>query len=204
MVMNVGQYTIYTYLLIHINFKIININKILTHRDSFSKVIEIELANFEVAIKRKIMIFPKTNIEEKLKNLKIKGSEKDRILEQVNQILKEDDSNQRRIEKNIVVNRNEVANNFDFELLETDDIYHINQIKHICVNYRLRFLASKYFKGEIPQEAIHKIKLLEKTHKIEVKGFKIIAPSRLFKLKDKNDPLLFAQIGNDYFYLIHK
>ncbi|MEJ2585574.1 MAG: hypothetical protein P8Z38_11250, partial [Robiginitalea sp.] len=33
---------------------------------------------------------------------------------------------------------------------------------------------------------------------------KIIAPSRLFKLEDKDDPLLFVPMGNDYFYLIHK
>lgn len=147
------------------------------------------------------MIFQKTNIEEKLKNLKIKGLEKNRILEQVHQILKDDNSNQERIEKNIVGSRNEIANNFDFDLLKTENI---NQIKHICVDYRLRFLDAKYFKGEIPQEAIHKIKHLEKTHKIEMKGFKIIAPSKLFKLEDKNDPLLLAPIGNDYFYLIHK
>ena len=31
-----------------------------------------------------------------------------------------------------------------------------------------------------------------------------IAPSKLFKLEDKDDPLLFAPIGNGYYYLIHK
>lgn len=150
------------------------------------------------------MIFPKTNIEEKLKNIKIKGLETEVILEQVHQILKEENLNQERIEKNIVGSQNRIVNNFDFDFLETKYIYHINQIKYICIDYRLRFLDAKYFKGEIPKEAIHKIKHLEKTHNIEVKGFKIIAPSKLFKLEDKNDPLLLVPIGNDYFYLIHK
>lgn len=150
------------------------------------------------------MIFPRTNIEEKLKNLKIKGLETEGILEQVYQILKDDNSKQKCIEKNIARSQNKIVNNFDFDLLETENIYHINHIKQICVDYRLRFLDAKYFKGEIPQEAIYKIKHLEKTHKIEVKGFKIIAPSKLFKLEDKNDPLLLTPIGNDYFYLIHK
>ncbi|MGI9548235.1 MAG: hypothetical protein ACR2MM_13405, partial [Flavobacteriaceae bacterium] len=45
---------------------------------------------------------------------------------------------------------------------------------------------------------------LEKAHQIQLKGFKIMAPSKLFKLKDKDDPLLFAPIGNGYYYLIHK
>ncbi|HET8736234.1 MAG TPA: hypothetical protein VFM69_06530, partial [Pricia sp.] len=83
-------------------------------------------------------------------------------------------------------------------------IYHLDQIKKICIDYRLRFLNSKYFKGEIPPTVISKIKRLEQEHGIEIEGFKIIAPSRLFKLEDRDDPLLFAPIGNRYFYLIHK
>ena len=97
-----------------------------------------------------------------------------------------------------------IDNNFEFDLLETDRIYHVQQIKKICIDYRLRFLDSKYFKGKIPQEAISKIKHLEKQHDIKIGGFKIVAPSKLFKLEDKDDPLLFVPIGNDYFYLIHK
>tara|TARA_B100000963_G_C22422271_1_gene578198 strand:- start:355 stop:717 length:363 start_codon:yes stop_codon:yes gene_type:complete len=31
-----------------------------------------------------------------------------------------------------------------------------------------------------------------------------MAPSKLFKLKNADDPLLFASLGNDYFYLIDK
>jgi len=31
-----------------------------------------------------------------------------------------------------------------------------------------------------------------------------MAPSKLFKLKNPDDPLLFAPIGNGYYYLIHK
>ena len=31
-----------------------------------------------------------------------------------------------------------------------------------------------------------------------------MAPSKLFKLENADDPLLFAPIGNDYYYLIHK
>lgn len=150
------------------------------------------------------MFLKKTNIEEKLAGAKIDAAKSLDILQEVRQILKTDTDNQERIEKNISGSRKVVENQFDFDQLETDKIFHIDQIKHICIDYRLRFLSSKYFKGDIPQEAIFKIKELEKNHAIEVKGFKIIAPSKLFKLKDKDDPLLFAPIGNDYFYLIHK
>ena len=56
----------------------------------------------------------------------------------------------------------------------------------------------------MPHEVISKIKNLEKEHHTELKGFKILAPSKLFKLDDRDDPILFAPIGNDYYYLIHK
>jgi hypothetical protein len=72
------------------------------------------------------------------------------------------------------------------------------------VDYRLRFLDSNLFKGDIPQEAITEIKKLNKSHDTELKGFKIIAPSKLFKLENADDPILLAPIGNGYYYFIHK
>ena len=150
------------------------------------------------------MFFQKTNIEDKLVGLKNKTRNADTTLSQVYDILNAHQENQERIEQNIALGKKGIVNHFNFDLLETDKIYHISQIKNVCIDYRLRFLDSKYFKGDIPHEAFQKITQIEKQHEIEVTGFKIIAPSKLFKLKDKDDPLLFAPIGNDYFYLIHK
>ena len=31
-----------------------------------------------------------------------------------------------------------------------------------------------------------------------------MAPSKLFRLKNTDDPLLFVPLGNSYFYLVHK
>lgn len=145
------------------------------------------------------MLMPKTNIEEKLAKVKKKGTAEETTLSEVQQLLRKF-----RIEHHLTQGHSALKNPFHFDALETKNIYHIEQIKEICIDYRLRFLDSKYFKGSIPEEAIRKIKKLEEQHGIEIKGFKIIAPSKLFKLEDKDDPLLFAPIGNDYFYLIHK
>ncbi|MEO0527226.1 MAG: hypothetical protein AAFZ89_08375, partial [Bacteroidota bacterium] len=150
------------------------------------------------------MFLKKTNIEEKLAKYKTTDVKEEHIIQNVYRLLQQDSETVEKIEKNINGVSNTVYNQFNFDLLETDRIYHIDQIKDICIDYRLRFLNSTYFKGKIPQEAISKIKHLQKIHGIEIKGFKIIAPSKLFKLEDKDDPLLFAPIGNDYFYLIHK
>ncbi len=95
-------------------------------------------------------------------------------------------------------------NNFDIDRVDTDSIFHITQIQKICGDYRLRFLDTKYFKGNYPVEVMSKIDALEKEHETTLDGFKIIAPSKLFRLDKADDPLLFAPMGNGYFYLIHK
>jgi len=97
-----------------------------------------------------------------------------------------------------------LANQFDFDLLETSRIYHLDQIRDICIEYRLRFLDLSYFKPQLPEEAKTAISDLESVHDTRLEGMKILAPSRLFKLEDKDDPLLFVPMGNNYFYLIHK
>jgi hypothetical protein len=150
------------------------------------------------------MLFDKTNIETQLAKRKLKALKSNEMLEQVYHILNNHQQNKKRIAENIFQSKKALSNDFTFDLLETDRLYHIDQIKSVCIDYRLRFLDSKYFKGVIPQEALSKIEAMEKEHQIEIKGFKIVAPSKLFKLEDKDDPLLFAPIGNDYFYLIHK
>ena len=98
----------------------------------------------------------------------------------------------------------DTTNHFHFDLLETDKIYHLEEIKEVCIDYRLRFLDVKYFKGTIPQAAKDKIADLENAHQTSIDGFKIMAPSVMFRLAKTDDPLLFAPLGNDYFYLIHK
>jgi hypothetical protein len=68
----------------------------------------------------------------------------------------------------------------------------------------LRFLPSSFFKGEIPEEGISKIHSEEKTHQTQLRNLHIVAPSKKLKLENADDPLLFAPLGNDYFYFIYK
>lgn len=151
------------------------------------------------------MFLQKTNIQDKLVREKAKNPMAEQhLLNEVFTILKDIDVQHQRIKKSIENGGGSLTNNFEFDLLESSRIFHLTDIKKICIDYRLRFLDSRYFKGKIPVEGISKIKSLEKEHQIELKGFKIIAPSKLFKLEDKDDPLLFAPIGNGYFYLIHQ
>jgi hypothetical protein len=145
------------------------------------------------------------NLLEKLNRERDKV-DKNQILNDVktylDQLVREDSQ----IEESILGNQynDEVINTLNFDKMESNRIYHISQIQKICVNYRLRFLESHLFKGDLPVEAIQEVKRLNKEHDTELKGFKIMAPSKLFKLKNADDPLLMAPIGNGYYYFIHK
>lgn len=142
---------------------------------------------------------------EKLNRERLKVNE-EQILNDVksylDQLIQDDSS----IEKNVLETRydDDIFNTLDFDKLESNRIYHISQIEKICVNYRLRFLESNLFKGDLPQEAVQEIKRLNTEHDTELKGFKVMAPSKLFKLKNADDPILMAPIGNGYYYFIHK
>ncbi len=145
----------------------------------------------------------KINLKEKLDAERGKCNE-EVLLQQVNQLLSKPTFREE-IDERISENSNfKLPNNFQFDLLETSKIYHISQIEKICINYRLRFLDAKFFKGDIPQEAYSTIKDLENKHHIKVDNFKIIAPAKLFKLENADDPILLASMGNDYYYFIHK
>jgi len=91
------------------------------------------------------------------------------------------------------------------ENLEEDKIFSLDEIKALCLKYRLRFLSTKYFNKEYPQEAIRKIKETEALSGQQIDAFAILAPAQMFNLEDANkDPLLFAPLDDGRFYLIHK
>ena len=148
------------------------------------------------------MNFNTVDLHEELQ--KIKKKSKVDILDEVHSILNEDLQKEAKIVDKLQGNNNDRPV-YDFSKLNPENIYSIDEIKQICIKYRLRFLDSKAFIGEIPTEAILKIKALEKELGQPIDGFKIVAPKKLFQLEDKDaDPLLFLQLSNDKFYFIHK
>ncbi len=146
----------------------------------------------------------RTNIEKQLLKYRSKRINGHFIMEEVQRIFSENEKERSEIISALTEVSDEIENNFNFDLIKSEHIFHIEDIKKLCINYRLRFLDSRYFKGDFPEEAISEIRSLEKNHDIILKNFKIVAPAKLMKLENADDPLLFAPMGNDYFYLIHK
>ena len=62
-------------------------------------------------------------------------------------------------------------NNFHIDKLDTDAIFHITTIRKICIDYRLRFLDTKYFKGSYPKEVVSKITKIERDNNTILDGF---------------------------------
>ncbi|WP_028376108.1 hypothetical protein [Leeuwenhoekiella sp. MAR_2009_132] len=150
------------------------------------------------------MLLKKTNIHDKLLREQFKKTNEDSVINWVNQFLKKTPSPNERILENLASDSIEDTNEFDFDLLDSKRIFHEKSIQKICIDYRLRFLDSRFFKGAFPQEALTEIANLEQTHNLSLSGFKIMAPSKMFVLNKTDDPLLFAPMGNGYYYLIHK
>jgi hypothetical protein len=149
------------------------------------------------------MKFKQVNIKEELLEQKIKTST---IIDQVSSIL----SASVQLDEDVLyrLQHHPVEQIMDVAQLEENDkvnLFTLKQIKNICLKYNLRFLDSNYFKSSFPYEAISKIKAFENKYQVKVKNFKIIAPAEVFKLEDCNkDPLLFAQLADNRYYLIHQ
>lgn len=149
-------------------------------------------------------MFSRIDIEEKLIDLRDKRKNEDDVITEVYNIFNDNEKHRNQIISVLSTQESSDDNQFNFDLLNSKRIFHISDIKEICITYRLRFLDARFFKGAFPQEAISEIRHLEKEHHTALGNFKIIAPAKLLKLENADDPLLFAPMGNDYFYLIHK
>lgn len=138
----------------------------------------------------------------------IKEREKTINSKELNAIIKniwsKEDSKKDHIIKSLNKRNNSKFNNLKFDKMESKNIFHQDTIKKICVRYRLRFLDSNLFKGEYPKNITSIIKNVEIKHDTTLSNFMIMAPSKLFKIKSPDDPILFVPIGNNYYYLIHK
>lgn len=110
-------------------------------------------------------------------------------------------------EKKIIQNLRQYSN--ISELITEEEvsqhlIFSAKEIKLMAVNYRLKFLESKYYKTEIPYEAVLRIKALNTKHSKNLKEFKILSMADAFAGNaPQNGALLFAKTNHGNYYLIH-
>lgn len=146
-----------------------------------------------------------SNVQQQLiKNKSRRIAADDQVIEEAFHVINEEFCHEREIAQRLAMSPSE-QRPFSWASLNPDSIFSVDDIRKTCIQYRLRFLDSKKFKGEIPYEAILKLKALEKEHGVAMSEFKIMAPDSRFQLEDcDKDPLLFVKLSDRYYYLVHQ
>lgn len=104
-----------------------------------------------------------------------------------------------------------------FEKNYAGDVYTIDHIKKLCIDYHLRFLPSKLYTGSFDVELAAKMKEFSASTKTELnewnlkQKFFIMAPQEMFQLRDEKyltkrqlDPVIFYKIDETHYRMIHK
>lgn len=174
----------------------------------------------------------KVSIDKELEKVSQANKEKTSLdpINEVKLLLEGESSEDSRIlrglSKNSQFNRIEKVRGEQLELekLENDyegKVYKIDEIKKLCVDYKLRFLSSSKYTGSYDVEVAAKIKEFAKSTNSPIdewslsKRYFIMAPEELFELKEKKyvtkaelraqaDPAIFFQIDEKHYRLIHK
>lgn len=145
-------------------------------------------------------MFESINLQKELQQERTKTE----VLEEVYLLLDQEAQSEERIKERLKEESSR-ASFIQLDLEDCSSVFTLKQIRNVCINYRLRFLDTRYFKSVFPYEAIQKIKAFEKKYNTQLSQFKIIAPAIAFDLQNINkDPMLFAVLGKDRFLLIHQ
>lgn len=161
------------------------------------------------------------NLEEKLKknknhfkNKEIKKSKN--LIENVNTILEQSNEEDLKYMESKGYNINHVKDikkdfnkkiKRNFNIKDTNKIYHSDEIKKLTKNYKLRFRPIREFVAPIDPALPSLLKTFEKENNFNIgkNDLYILAPKNNFKIQEPpKDPLCFVQIHRKYFYLVHK
>jgi hypothetical protein len=144
-----------------------------------------------------------TNLRQALNSERKRRSQQEILLQEAERIL----FKSRLSEKNILDNLKLYNKSFEFlddEEIEQDKIFTSGQIKNLCKKQRLKFLPSQNHPGQIPYEAILKIKDLNTLYRKDIKHFKIVGSHSFFKSDhSEEEAMLFAKTIYGNYYLIH-
>jgi hypothetical protein len=148
------------------------------------------------------MIFSSLNIEQELIRERLR---QEKLVASAHDILEEAVHSDEKILTRLKTTPAEKELNLILDVTDRRRIFSLTDIRKISIRYRLRFLDSSFFKAEFPHDAVAEIKSFERKYGLQVQHFKIMAPDHAFNLENINkDPLLFAQLTDDSYYLIHK
>ena len=96
--------------------------------------------------------------------------------------------------------------------LYNGEVYHVNDVREVCVNYRMRMLPSHRYCGPIDPEFGLKLNRFQREHQLtddDLKhNFFVVAPAETFDLEKRQrplvDPLLLYRIDAQHYRLVHQ
>jgi hypothetical protein len=91
------------------------------------------------------------------------------------------------------------------EEVDSELIFDIESIKKTAINLRLKFLDSKFYKTEIPQDVLFEIKRLNKLYNKELKHFKVLSLPESFSSKAiEGNSILFCKTNHNNYFRIYE
>jgi len=135
-------------------------------------------------------MFESVNLERELTKIKAKGTDEGQnVVDRFKSLFQADWERELEIAGAVASSHNGSRTMPVSELLDTERIFKESDIQKLALRFRLRFLPTKYFNGELPAEALHRVRSLESKLDIRIENFHLLAPSKVFKLGDVNvDP----------------
>ena len=94
----------------------------------------------------------KLNIHQELLKERAKNTDSNQLSEVLKKIWLEGDLKSTKIKDTLNSKNDNSYNSLDFDKMDSNKIFHEKTIEKICVDYRLRFLDTNYFKGEYPDD----------------------------------------------------
>ena len=94
----------------------------------------------------------KTNIEERLVYLRNKRISPDDLLAEVQHIFQTNETEREDIKHRLAGSSGGDNTSFDLDLLASERIFHREDIKKLCVDYRLRFWTPIFLKENFPKK----------------------------------------------------
>jgi hypothetical protein len=129
--------------------------------------------------------------------------EEEKLLYEVNRILVNDQFSKKNVLSNLK-NYQKLDELVSEDTVDAALIYKLSEIKDLALKFRLKFLESKCYKPEYPEEVIIRLDEFNSENKKNNKGYKVLGTNASFKESKNNDIcMLFAPTDLGNYYLVY-
>lgn len=152
----------------------------------------------------------------------VQALQTDSVVQSVKGLLEDDAAKDRQILRSMGLDKHlQIAEDKQSKIMELEkldncyggQVYHIDQIKKLAIDYHLKFLPSGRYSGSIDVQVPFKVREFATANKMDLTttqleyNFMMLAPAECFDLEKiviDRDPALFYKIDDKHYRLIYK